>query len=161
MTTNLRIGHGYDVHALAEGLPLWLGGVLIEHEKGCVAHSDGDVLIHALCDALLGAAAMGDIGLHFPDTSVEFKGVDSKLLLRQTLELIGAKGYSVVNVDCTLCLQRPKVKPHILAMRETLAQVMRVDPDIVSVKATTTEKLGFVGREEGVEAHAVVLISKA
>ena len=139
---DFRIGHGYDVHALADGLPLRLGGVLIEHPRGCVAHSDGDALIHALCDALLGAAAMGDIGLHFPDTSERFKGIDSR----------------IGNVDCTLCLQRPKIKPYIAAMRETLAETMGIDPERVSVKATTTERLGFVGREEGVEAHAVALV---
>ena len=157
---NFRIGHGYDVHALAQGLPLWLGGIRIEHALGCVAHSDGDVLIHALCDALLGAAALGDIGLHFPDTSDDFKGIDSKILLRRTVELLSAKGYRIGNVDCTLCLQRPKVKPHIEAMRRTLAAAMGIAAEEVSVKATTTEKLGFVGRQEGVEAHAVALIYK-
>ena len=146
---NFRIGHGYDVHALAQGLPLWLGGIRIEHALGCVAHSDGDVLIHALCDALLGAAAIGDIGLHFPDTSEAYKGIDSKILLRRTVELIGRQGYAIGNVDCTLCLQRPKIKPHIPAMRETLASAMGIAPEAVSVKATTTERLGFVGREEG------------
>lgn len=153
-----RIGHGYDVHALAKGLPLWLGGIRLEHEKGCIAHSDGDVVIHALCDALLGAAALGDIGLHFPDTSQRFKGIDSKELLRQTVALLGEKGYRIGNVDCTLCLQRPKIRPHIDRMRNTLAEVMGITPGQVSIKATTTEKLGFVGREEGVEAHAVALI---
>ena len=157
---NFRIGHGYDVHALAPGLELWLGGIKIEHEAGCIAHSDGDVVIHALCDALLGAAALGDIGLHFPDTSDDFKGIDSKILLRRTVELLSAKGYRIGNVDCTLCLQRPKVKPHIEAMRRTLAAAMGIAAEEVSVKATTTEKLGFVGRQEGVEAHAVALIYK-
>lgn len=156
-----RIGHGYDVHALAPGLPLWLGGIRIEHELGCIAHSDGDVVIHALCDALLGAAALGDIGLHFPDTSEDFKGIDSKDLLRRTVELLAQRGYRIGNVDCTLCLQRPKVRPYIDRMRETLATVMGLAPEQVSVKATTTEKLGFVGRQEGVEAHAVALICKA
>ena len=146
---NFRIGHGYDVHALAPGLELWLGGLKIEHEAGCIAHSDGDVVIHALCDALLGAAALGDIGLHFPDTSDDFKGIDSKILLRRTVELLSAKGYRIGNVDCTLCLQRPKVKPHIEAMRRTLAAAMGIAAEEVSVKATTTEKLGFVGRQEG------------
>ena len=155
---DFRIGHGYDVHALADGLPLRLGGVLIEHPRGCVAHSDGDALIHALCDALLGAAAMGDIGLHFPDTSERFKGIDSRILLRHTVEMLRDKGYRIGNVDCTLCLQRPKIKPYIAAMRETLAETMGIDPERVSVKATTTERLGFVGREEGVEAHAVALV---
>ena len=154
---NFRIGHGYDVHALAPGLELWLGGIKIEHEAGCIAHSDGDVVIHALCDALLGAAALGDIGLHFPDTSDDFKGIDSKILLRRTVKLFSAKGYRIGNVDCTLCLQRPKVKPHIEAMRRTLAAAMGIAAEEVSVKATTTEKLGFVGRQEGVEAHAVAL----
>lgn len=155
---NFRIGHGYDVHALAPGLELWLGGIRIEHELGCIAHSDGDVVIHALCDALLGAAALGDIGLHFPDNSDTYKGIDSKILLRKTTELLASHGYRIGNVDCTLCLQRPKVRPHIDTMRRTLANVMGIAVENVSVKATTTEKLGFVGRQEGVEAHAVVLI---
>ena len=158
--TDFRIGHGYDVHALAPGLTLRLGGVTIEHDKGCVAHSDGDVLIHALCDALLGAAALGDIGLHFPDTSAEFGGIDSRILLRRTVELVRAAGYVVGNADCTLCLQRPKVRAHIDSMRRTLASDMGIAPEAVSIKATTTERLGFVGREEGVEAHAVVLIRR-
>lgn len=155
---HFRIGHGYDVHVLAPGLPLWLGGIQIEHERGCIAHSDGDVVIHALCDALLGAAALGDIGLHFPDTSEKFKDIDSKILLRRTVTLLAQHGYRIGNIDCTLCLQRPKVRPYIDRMRSTLAEVMEITPEQVSVKATTTEKLGFVGREEGVEAHAVVLI---
>ena len=155
-----RIGSGYDVHALSEGLTLVLGGVRIPHEKGCVAHSDGDALIHALCDALLGALALGDIGKHFPDTSDEFKGIDSRILLRRTVALIAERGWSLVNADCTLLLQKPKVAPYILQMRETLAADMGVTPDRVSVKATTTEKLGFEGREEGVSAYATVLISK-
>ena len=158
--TDFRVGHGYDVHALAPGLPLHLGGVEIEHEKGCVAHSDGDVLIHALCDALLGAAALGDIGLHFPDTSAEFEGIDSRILLRRTVGLLREAGYEVGNADCTLCLQRPKVRPYIDSMRRTLASDMGVAPGAVSVKATTTERLGFVGREEGIEAHAVVSICR-
>lgn len=157
---NFRIGHGYDVHALAPGLELWLGGIRIEHELGCIAHSDGDVVIHALCDALLGAAALGDIGLHFPDNSDTYKGIDSKILLRKTTELLASHGYRIGNVDCTLCLQRPKVRPHINTMRQTLANVMEIAVENVSVKATTTEKLGFVGRQEGVEAHAVALIYK-
>ena len=157
---NFRIGHGYDVHALAPGLELWLGGIRIEHELGCIAHSDGDVVIHALCDALLGAAALGDIGLHFPDNSDTYKGIDSKILLRKTIELLASHGYRIGNVDCTLCLQRPKVRPHINTMRQTLANVMEIAVENVSVKATTTEKLGFVGRQEGVEAHAVALIYK-
>lgn len=155
-----RIGNGYDVHQLAEGLPLVLGGVRIPHTRGCVAHSDGDALIHALCDALLGALALGDIGQHFPDNSDEFKGIDSRILLRRTMALISEKGWSVVNADCTLLLQKPKVAPYVVQMRETLASDMGVAADRVSVKATTTEKLGFTGREEGVAAYATVLLSK-
>lgn len=153
-----RVGNGYDVHLLAEGLPLWLGGIRIEHKKGCVAHSDGDVLIHALCDALLGALALGDIGKHFPDTSAEFKGIDSKILLERTYSMVKERGYKLVNADCTLLLQRPKVAPYINLMRETLASVMGVEVGRVSVKATTTEGAGFVGREEGVAVYATVLL---
>lgn len=156
-----RIGHGYDVHALEQGLTLVLGGVKIEHTKGCVAHSDGDVLIHALCDALLGAAALGDIGKHFPDTSAEFKGIDSLILLRRTVEILSESGYRIENVDTTLVMQRPKVKPYIEQMREILAQTMDISVGQVSVKATTTEHLGFVGREEGVAAYAVALIGSS
>ncbi|MFI3266081.1 MAG: 2-C-methyl-D-erythritol 2,4-cyclodiphosphate synthase [Rikenellaceae bacterium] len=156
----IKIGHGYDVHALAEGLELVLGGVKVPHTKGCVAHSDGDVLIHAICDALLGAAALGDIGLHFPDNSNEFKGIDSTILLERTVALIAEHGYKIINIDSTLCLQKPKVQSFITPMRERLAGVMGLDVSCVSVKATTTEKLGFVGTEQGVEAHAVVLIAK-
>ena len=155
---DIRIGNGYDVHALAEGLPLWLGGVQIESPIGCIAHSDGDVAIHALCDALLGALALGDIGKHFPDTSDEFKGIDSKILLARVMELIDAEGWHVINADITIAMQRPKLAPYIEAMRECLASVMGVPVSSVSVKATTTEKLGFTGREEGVSAHAVVLL---
>lgn len=158
--TDFRIGHGYDVHALADGLRLVLGGVEIPHSKGCVAHSDGDVAIHALCDALLGAAALGDIGLHFPDTSDEFRGIDSRRLLRRVAEMIREKGYRIGNVDCTIRMQRPKLRPYIDRMRETLAADMGIDPDRVSVKATTTERLGFEGREEGVSVSAVALIYK-
>lgn len=158
--TDFRIGHGYDVHALADGLRLVLGGVEIPHSKGCVAHSDGDVAIHALCDALLGAAALGDIGLHFPDTSDEFRGIDSRRLLRRVAEMVREKGYQIGNVDCTIRMQRPKLRPHIDRMRETLAADMGIDPDRVSVKATTTERLGFEGREEGVSVSAVALIFK-
>lgn len=150
-----RIGYGYDVHALGEGLPLILGGVEIEHAKGCIAHSDGDVVLHAISDALLGAAALGDIGLHFPDTSDEFKGADSKLLLARCVELLREKGYAVGNVDCTISMQRPKLRPHIDRMRETIARTIGIDTDAVSVKATTTERLGFEGREEGVSVAAV------
>ena len=153
-----RVGNGYDVHLLAEGLPLWLGGIRIKHTKGCVAHSDGDVLIHALCDALLGALALGDIGKHFPDTSAEFKGIDSKILLERTYSMVKERGYKLVNADCTLLLQRPKVAPYINLMRETLASIMGVEVGRVSVKATTTEGAGFVGREEGVAVYATVLL---
>ena len=157
---NIRIGNGYDVHALAEGLPLWLGGVRIESPVGCIAHSDGDVAIHALCDALLGALALGDIGKHFPDTSDEFKGIDSKILLNRTMELIREAGYKVGNADITIAMQRPKLTPYIMSMRETLADNMGISVSDVSVKATTTEKLGFVGRGEGCEVYAVVLLLK-
>ena len=157
---DIRIGHGYDVHALAEGLPLYLGGVKVEHTKGCVAHSDGDVAIHAVCDALLGALALGDIGKLFPDTSAEFKGIDSKILLRRVCDVIAEQGYSISNVDCTIAMQRPKLRPHIDTMRATLAEVMGIGVDRVSVKATTTERLGFEGREEGVSVHSVVLLYK-
>lgn len=155
---DFRIGHGYDVHALKEGLRLVLGGVEIPHEKGCVAHSDGDVAIHAVCDALLGAAALGDIGLHFPDTSDDFKGIDSKILLQRVVALLRERGYEVGNIDCTIRMQRPKLRPHIDAMREAMAAAMGVAADRVSVKATTTERLGFEGREEGVSVSAVALI---
>lgn len=158
--TDFRIGHGYDVHALAPGLRLVLGGIEIEHEKGCVAHSDGDVAIHALCDALLGAAALGDIGLHFPDTSDDFKGIDSRILLQRTAALVRREGYEIGNVDCTIRMQRPKLRPHIDRMREALAAAMDIDVERVSVKATTTERLGFEGREEGVSVSAVALIFK-
>ena len=157
---DIRIGHGYDVHALAEGLRLVIGGVEIEHTKGCVAHSDGDVAIHAICDAMLGALALGDIGKLFPDTSAEFKGIDSKILLRRVCDVVTEKGYKVSNVDCTIAMQCPKLCPHIDTMRSTLAAVMGLDVDRVSVKATTTERLGFEGREEGVSVHSVVLLYK-
>ena len=157
---DIRIGHGFDVHALAEGLPLIIGGIKIEHTKGCVAHSDGDVAIHAICDALLGALALGDIGKLFPDTSAEFKGIDSKILLRRVCDLINEKGYKISNIDCTIAMQRPKLRPHIDNMRQTMADVMGLDVDRVSVKATTTEKLGFEGREEGVSVDAVALLIK-
>lgn len=157
---DIRIGHGYDVHALAEGLRLVIGGVEIEHIKGCVAHSDGDVAIHAICDAILGALALGDIGKLFPDTSAEFKGIDSKILLRRVCDVVAEKGYQVGNVDCTIAMQRPKLRPHIDTMRATLASVIGIDVDRVSVKATTTERLGFEGREEGVSVHSVVLLYK-
>jgi 2-C-methyl-D-erythritol 2,4-cyclodiphosphate synthase len=155
---NIRIGHGFDVHRLSEGLVLRLGGVTVPHSKGCVAHSDGDVVIHALCDALLGAAALGDIGLHFPDTSGEFRGIDSRQLLRRTVAMVNAAGWQVGNVDCTVMLQAPRLRPFIDDMRRELAEALGIAVDRVSVKATTTERLGFVGREEGVAAEAVVLI---
>ena len=157
---DLRIGNGYDVHALAEGLPLWLGGVQVESPIGCIAHSDGDVAIHAICDALLGALALGDIGKHFPDTSDEFAGIDSKILLARVMDLVRSMGWAVGNVDITIAMQKPKLAPYILPMRECLAGVMNVPIDAVSVKATTTEKLGFVGRSEGCEVYAVALLHK-
>jgi len=155
-----RVGNGYDVHALACGETLWLGGIQVEHEKGTVAHSDGDVLIHALCDALLGALALGDIGTHFPDSESEFRNIDSKLLLRSCYELIIGLGYNIVNIDSTICAQRPKLKDYISSMQNCLSGVLEIEPDRISVKATTTEKLGFVGREEGVSAYAIVLLKK-
>jgi 2-C-methyl-D-erythritol 2,4-cyclodiphosphate synthase len=157
---NFRIGHGYDVHALGEGLRLVLGGVEIPHTKGCIAHSDGDVLLHAICDALLGAAALGDIGKHFPDSSAEFKGIDSRKLLAKVVELLAENGYKVGNVDSTIAMQRPKLRPYIDSMREQIAQTIGIATDCVSVKATTTEHLGFEGEEKGVSATAVVLIYK-
>ena len=157
---DIRIGNGYDVHAMAPGLPLWLGGVRIESPVGCIAHSDGDVAIHALCDALLGALALGDIGKHFPDNSDEFAGIDSKILLSRVMTLLQSEGWSISNVDITIALQRPKVAPYIVPMRECLASVMGIPADKVSVKATTTEKLGFVGRGEGCEVYAVALLIK-
>ena len=160
MNCDIRIGNGYDVHRLAPGLKLTLGGVEIPHTKGCVAHSDGDVIIHALCDALLGALALGDIGHHFPDTSDEFAGIDSKILLKRTYSMIQERGYSLVNADITLLLQAPKIAPYVMQMRQTLAAVLGVSVDDISVKATTGERLGFVGREEGVEAYAAVLVCR-
>ena len=156
----LRIGNGYDVHALAEGLPMWLGGVRIPSETGFVAHSDGDVAIHALCDAILGALALGDIGHLFPDTSDEWKGIDSKILLGKVVAILRERGFRVGNVDVTIALQRPKLAPHIVSMRETLAPILGVSVDAVSVKATTTERLGFVGRGEGCEVWASVTVIK-
>lgn len=155
---NLRIGNGYDVHRLADGLPLWICGIRISHTKGCVAHSDGDTPIHALCDAILGALALGDIGKHFPDTSDEYLGVDSKILLRKVADMAAAKGYELVNADITIALQQPKIGPFIEQMRITLADILGCPLGSVSVKATTTERLGFVGREEGIEAWATVLL---
>ncbi len=156
----IRVGFGFDVHRLVAGRELWLGGILFKHELGLLGHSDADVLIHALCDALLGAANMRDIGYHFPDNAGEFKNIDSKILLAKTIELIATKGYRVGNVDATICAERPKLKSRIPEMQECLAKVMGIDVEDVSIKATTTEKLGFTGREEGISAYATVLIEK-
>ena len=157
---SFRIGSGIDFHQLVAGRDLWIGGVKIPHHKGALGHSDADVLLHAICDALLGALALGDIGVHFPDTSNEFKDIDSKILLRKTIELIHAEGYKVVNIDSSLCLEAPKIKPHVPAMQETIAAIAGVTIKDVSIKATTTEKMGFVGREEGLVAYATVLLQK-
>ncbi len=154
----IRVGLGYDVHQLVEGLPFTIGGIQVPHTKGSLGHSDADVLIHAICDALLGAANMHDIGYHFPDTAKEYKGIDSKILLKKTVELIREKGYKIGNIDSTISLQKPKLKPHIETMKSTLATVCNIPVEDISIKATTTEKLGFEGREEGVSAQAVVLI---
>lgn len=154
----MRVGLGYDVHKLVEGRDLWLGGVKIEHSKGLLGHSDADVLIHAICDALLGAANMRDIGYHFPDTSADTLNIDSKILLKKTVRLIATKGYKVGNIDATVCAERPKINPHVEAMRRCLASVIGCPEDAISIKATTTEHLGFTGREEGISAYAVCLI---
>ena len=156
----IRVGFGFDVHRLVPDRELWLGGVRLDFDRGLLGHSDADVLIHAICDALLGAANMRDIGYHFPDTADEYENIDSKILLRKTVELIATKGYRVSNIDATVCAEHPKLNPHIPAMQQTLAAVMGVDADAVSIKATTTEKLGFTGREEGISAYAVCLIEK-
>lgn len=156
----IRVGLGYDVHSLAEGETLWLGGILVPHSKGTVAHSDGDVLIHAICDAMLGAAKLRDIGYHFPDTSSDFKNVDSKVLLKKCQELIAEKGYEIGNIDATIAAQQPKLKDFIPLMEAKMAEVLGIDEDCVSVKATTTERLGFEGRQEGISAYATVLIQK-
>ena len=156
-----RIGSGVDFHKLAEGRKLWIGGVHIPHHKGSVGHSDADVLLHAICDALLGAACLGDIGFHFPDTDASYKNIDSKILLQKTIGLVKEKGYSVVNVDSTLCLQEPKIKPYVQQMQKIIATILGIQENDVSVKATTTEQLGFVGREEGLMAYATVLLEKA
>jgi len=155
----IRIGFGYDIHRLAEGEELWLGGVLLDHHKGSVGHSDADVLLHAITDALLGALALGDIGLHFPDTDEKWKGADSKKLLLAVYQMIQAKGYSIGNIDSTVCLEQPKLRPHIDTMRKVIADLLECDLDQVSIKATTSEKMGYVGREEGVKAYANVLIT--
>lgn len=156
----MRIGFGYDIHQLQENLDFWLGGIQIRHYKGAKGHSDADVLIHSICDALLGAANLGDIGTHFPDTSSEFKKIDSKILLSRVINLVKEKGYKICNVDTTICLEKPKLMPHIQEMTKVLAGVMQISVDDISIKAKTSEKIGFVGREEGVSAYAVVIIDK-
>jgi 2-C-methyl-D-erythritol 2,4-cyclodiphosphate synthase len=157
---NIRIGQGIDFHRLEPGLDLWLGGVMIPSEQGCSAYSDGDVLLHAVCDALLGAAGLRDIGYHFPDSEPEFKKIDSKILLKRTYALIREKGYNVINIDCTVCLEKPKIASYTPEMRKVISAILGTTPDDISIKATTTEKLGFTGREEGIVALAVVLITK-
>ena len=156
----IRVGMGYDVHQLVHDRDLWIGGIKIDHELGLLGHSDADVLIHAICDAILGAANMRDIGYHFPDTSAETEGMDSKIILKKTIELIATKDYHLVNVDATICAERPKMNPHIPQMQLVMAQVIGCDTDAISIKATTTEKLGFTGRQEGISAYAVALIEK-
>lgn len=156
----IRVGMGYDVHQLVEGRDLWMGGIKLEHTMGLLGHSDADVLLHAICDAILGAANMRDIGFHFPDTSAETEGMDSKIILRKTIELIAEKGYRLGNIDATICAEKPKMNPHIPAMQHCMAEVIGCDPDQISIKATTTEKLGFTGRQEGISAYAVALIEK-
>jgi 2-C-methyl-D-erythritol 2,4-cyclodiphosphate synthase len=155
-----RVGFGFDVHQLQEGRDLWLGGVKIDHPKGALGHSDADVLIHAICDAILGAANMRDIGYHFPDTKGEFKDIDSKILLSKTVNLIASEGWIINNIDSTLCLEKPKIMPHADAMKQAIGQSAGIDPGLISIKATTNEKMGFIGREEGVVAYAVVLLTK-
>ena len=157
---SFRIGFGIDFHQMVEERDLWIGGVKIPHHKGAKGHSDADVLLHAICDAMLGALSLGDIGVHFPDTDAAYKNIDSKILLQRTFELIAAKGYKIVNVDSSLCLEAPKIKPYVNSMQETIASILQVDVSDVSVKATTTEKMGFVGREEGLVAYATVLLQK-
>jgi len=157
---NIRVGFGFDVHQLAEGEEFWLGGILVPHEKGAVGHSDADVLIHTICDAVLGAADLRDIGFHFPDTDQKYKGIYSKILLKDVMAVLRKEGYELGNIDATIALQQPKINPHIPEMKKVLASVMSVSPSQVSIKATTTEKLSFVGREEGVSAYAVALIQK-
>lgn len=156
----IRIGFGYDVHKLGEGEELWIGGIHVPHSKGSIGHSDGDVLIHAICDALLGAANLRDIGFHFPDTSADFKGIDSKILLRRTVKLIKEKGFEISNIDSTICLEKPKLKDLIPEMQTVLARVMEINTEDIAIKATTSEKLGFVGTQEGVTSYASVLIQK-
>lgn len=156
----IRVGFGYDMHRLADNRDLWLGGVKIEHPLGLLGHSDADVLLHAICDALLGAANLRDIGFHFPDTAAEYKDVDSKLLLKKTLEVLTEKGYRIGNIDATVCAERPKLNPHIPQMQKVIADILNISEDDISIKATTSEKMGFVGREEGFTAYAVALIEK-
>ncbi|WP_294081881.1 2-C-methyl-D-erythritol 2,4-cyclodiphosphate synthase [Proteiniphilum sp. UBA5384] len=156
----IRIGFGYDMHRLQEGRALWMGGIKLEYQKGLLGHSDADVLIHAVCDALLGAANLRDIGYHFPDNADEFHDVDSKILLEKTMDLLRDKGYSVGNIDATICAEQPKLNPYIPAMQQKLSEVMKVDAEAISIKATTSEKMGFVGREEGITAYAVALVQK-
>ena len=157
---NIRVGFGYDVHPLGEGRELWLGGVKLQFEKGCVGHSDADVLLHAVCDALLGAAGLRDIGFHFPNTDPKYKGADSKLLLKEVVALLKSKGYGIINIDATLSLEAPKINPHIKAMQDVLSPILELAAEDISIKATTNEKLGYVGRSEGVNAYAVALIFK-
>ncbi len=154
----VRIGFGVDFHQLISGRELWIGGINIPHSKGALGHSDADVLLHAICDAMLGAACLGDIGVHFPDTSDEFKNIDSKILLKKSFDLISAADYRIINIDSTLCLEMPKVKPYIQQMQETISQILSVKISDVSIKATTTEKMGFIGREEGLAAYATILL---
>jgi len=157
---NIRVGFGYDVHSFAPDRELWLGGIKIEHSQGLLGHSDADVLIHAFCDAILGAANLRDIGFHFPDNSSEYKNIDSKILLLETTLLIRNKGYEIGNADCTICAEEPKLSPDIPAMQRCLSEVMGIDADVISIKATTSEKMGFVGRKEGIAAYVTVLIYK-
>ena len=160
MTMNIRVGFGYDMHRFAEKRELWIGGVQLDHPLGLLGHSDADVLIHAICDAMLGAANLRDIGYHFPDTSPDYQGADSKILLKKCVSLLCDKGYRIGNIDTTVCTEQPKLNPHIPAMQQKLAEMMELDRDAISIKATTSEKMGFVGREEGITAYAVVLIEK-
>ena len=156
----IKVGFGFDVHQLKDGLDFWLGGIKVPHTKGGLGHSDADVLIHAICDALLGSVNLGDIGKHFPDSSEEFKGIDSKILLKEVVKMISERGYSIGNIDSTVCLQKPKIGPYIPEMQKVLASCINIDSEDISIKATTTERLSFVGREEGVSAYATVLIQK-
>ena len=156
----IKVGFGFDVHQLKDGLDFWLGGIKVPHTKGGLGHSDADVLIHAICDALLGSANLGDIGKHFPDSSEEFKGIDSKILLKEVVKMISERGYSIGNIDSTICLQKPKIGPYIPDMKKVLASCINIDSEDISIKATTTERLSFVGREEGVSAYATILIQK-